>query len=208
MDHEEIKELSSVLKHELNGMLTGVKSGLEVMGMDEHFEDPDNAEELNDIVQSAERIKYLIEDISVIYDTKNESVEKNEILNPELLGEIFKEIQDLEKFTFQSLQFDSSFEKPCNQWVISRIFYWASVLLHQNGVNLNQISLEYKLKDSMWIMGFCSESPFPEMLSSLAQSEDKLNKKSSFIYRLVKNYASSHSAQLKWSEQRFFIIFN
>lgn len=59
--------LLSVLKHDMNNALTGVKTGLEIMAMDEFFEDEDNAEDLNDIKKASVRMANMLEDLSLLY---------------------------------------------------------------------------------------------------------------------------------------------
>lgn len=57
----------SMLKHDINNVLTGVKTGLDIMAMDDFFDDPDNAEDLNDVLKASKRLAAMMEDLSLIY---------------------------------------------------------------------------------------------------------------------------------------------
>ncbi len=63
-------KMLSMLKHDINNVLTGVKTGLDIMAMDEFFEDPDNAEDLDDILKASKRLTNMMEDLSLIYADK------------------------------------------------------------------------------------------------------------------------------------------
>jgi len=60
-------KLLSVLKHDMNNVLTGVKTGLEIMAMDEFFEDEDNAGDLNDVKKASVRMANMLEDLSLLF---------------------------------------------------------------------------------------------------------------------------------------------
>jgi len=57
----------SMLKHDLNNVLTGVKTGLEIMAMDDYFEDPEHSEDMQDVLKASKRLSHMIEDLSLIY---------------------------------------------------------------------------------------------------------------------------------------------
>lgn len=64
-------KMLSMLKHDINNVLTGVKTGLEIMAMDEFFEDEDNAEDLEDILNASKRLTSMMEDLSLIFADQN-----------------------------------------------------------------------------------------------------------------------------------------
>jgi signal transduction histidine kinase len=60
-------KMLSMLKHDINNVLTGVKTGLDIMAMDDFFDDPDNAEDLNDVQKASKRLASMMEDLSLIF---------------------------------------------------------------------------------------------------------------------------------------------
>jgi signal transduction histidine kinase len=65
-NHEKAR-LLSILKHDMNNVMTGVKTGLEIMSMDDFFDDEDNAEDMNDVKKASVRMANMLEDLSLVY---------------------------------------------------------------------------------------------------------------------------------------------
>ena len=64
-------KLLGTLKHDFNNVLTSVKTGLEILAMDDHFEDPEQAEDLNDIIKAAQRMALMMDDLQLIFGDLN-----------------------------------------------------------------------------------------------------------------------------------------
>ncbi len=102
---EQMSSLVSTLKHDLNNALSGVQTALEIMGMDEVFCDSELGEELSGVILASKKVRWLIEDLTLISTPKVESCESgqrcsiDEVL--ELLG-AFSESQALEWTTEKS----------------------------------------------------------------------------------------------------------
>jgi K+-sensing histidine kinase KdpD len=65
LDHR--SKILGTLKHDFNNVLTSVKTGLEILAMDDHFEDPENAEDLNDIIKAAQRMALMMDDLLFVF---------------------------------------------------------------------------------------------------------------------------------------------
>jgi signal transduction histidine kinase len=87
-----------MLKHDLNNTLTGVKTGLEIMAMDDAFDGTELGDELKDVVSSARRMALMIEDLGFVFaDQANQQVTCEETPLREILEhlEVFTEGQGI-----------------------------------------------------------------------------------------------------------------
>jgi signal transduction histidine kinase len=126
-------QLLSLLKHDLNNVLTGVKTGLEIMAMDDYFEDPDNAQDIKDVITASIRMANMLDDLSLVFGDCPEAIlKKQEVLISDLLAKLEKQCQleaidiNIAPHDVKSLQADLA--------TLTRSIYYAIILVfeHQN----------------------------------------------------------------------------
>lgn len=89
VDLETRAQWLATLKHDLNNVFTSVKTGLEILGMDDHFEDPENAEDLADVIQASKRMATMLEDMPLVFaDLQIQRGEKENTRPQDIVSEL------------------------------------------------------------------------------------------------------------------------
>jgi hypothetical protein len=202
----DINTLTSALKHELNGLLTGVKTGLEVMGMDDYFEDPDIKEEFDDIMKSANKIQAHIQDINLIYS----SIESINLNNKELLANDFIDqintLKTTESIEFAGVDIDDAFHATCDPHYLSRLIFYISTILTASKVELSEVNLSMSQSNESNELKL-SHSSFPEELLNLLEKKESSHAKVSLNLHTIDKLCGCLNAKLSFDSQSLTIVF-
>ena len=206
-DSIDINTLTSALKHELNGLLTGVKTGLEVMGMDDYFEDPDVKEEFDDIMRSANKLHEHIQDINLIYT----SVETITLNSKPLSNDGFKisleKIQTFENFEFSAIDLQNTTEFNIDNQYLYRLLYYMIALMGMSKVELNNLSISTQSNADNEIHLTHSEN-YPQEFSELLESKQSDHAKISLTLHLITKLSECLNMKIENRENDIILKFS
>ena len=193
-------QILSVLKHDMNNVLTGVKTGLEIMAMDEFFEDEDNAEDLNDVKKASIRMVNMLEDLALVFgdepelrpDSRSVSVEE---LQKRIVDQLAMESISVECHNFP----DGGSELSTHPESLVRALFYGSLLL--NELEKGPINLELETTGLTWVLNLSSAQS--ASLAALISGEVSEGRPS-FLLKMTKLAAQRLGATLeqvneKWS---------
>lgn len=174
-------KILSILKHDMNNVLTGVKTGLEIMAMDDFFEDEDNAEDLNDVKKASIRMANMLEDLSLLFgDDPELRAAQRGIPYSDLKTKIVDQL-DLEGIELNLKEEPAGgVEIQTNPETLVRAIFYGALLL--NEIERSGVSLEVSSDGSLW--SFFPSPSQGESLSSLLE-ESQLEERPSFLLKVT-----------------------
>lgn len=193
MDESELKsKVLSTLKHDMNNVLTGVTTALDIMAMDDCFEDPSLGEELNDIQNAAQRLKGLIEDLGVSYlpstPLQTQSVNSKEI-EKSIIQELSWEHIQIELTDTESLEIN------CDPLLIKRGLHYISKIIRELKDDDTKVYFHIDVSGTSPRIGFRSTIA-SDKLQNILNQEIHEDPKVFFALFQIREIANHHNAKL------------
>jgi signal transduction histidine kinase len=204
----ELRKLwQSTLKHDFNNALTSIKTGLEIMAMDDHFEEPENAEDLNDVILASKRLSSMMEDLSFVFGDLPLPKSQIQKMKPSDFIEKLKE--QLEHHSID-IEVDIPEEKDLSLHpsLSPRMLTYALVAINEFDRGTHPISLRFSKSGAHgWIL-HCSADIARELKEALVM---KLNdSRASVLFQLAFQGCQNigGSVNVKTQGEKGFVIFN
>lgn len=201
-------ELVSIFKHDINNILTGVITGLELMGMDETISNSSAIEDLSMIQESSFKLKSLIEDLGFVFSSQkiSEYQNKREIELRSFLLECYDEL----KAIHPNIEFDLSISQSFNFYEknLKRSFEYMLTLFNKWGSKTETIIIFSDVKSDHLLLGVKAESINIDNLSEQINFNGLLNpngeKKDLLPIHYSKACAIAHKGKLNYEKRGEF----
>ena len=131
MNDAQRHKLLSILKHDFNNVLTGVKTGLEIMGMDDYFDDPEHGADLKDVISASMRLAQQLDDLSLVFgDIPEALLPKQDVAVADVVEKLKKQCQ-LSNLSFELQDHGVTTLKADLSALTRSLFYAVSIVSEQ-----------------------------------------------------------------------------